>query len=482
MKKNILLITLLAASPILKSQNISEQLLKQHVYTLASDSLMGRGFGAKGGRMAAEYVIDQFVNAGISPWYGTYRHEFISSGGMVSTEGCNIIGWVEGNDPILKNEFIVVGAHYDHVAYRIRNGKKVVYNGADDNASGTATLIELGRWLVNNKNKLKRSVILIAFDGEEAGLIGSTHMVTNHVIPIEKVQVMFSMDMVGMLSTYGGIDMKGNKTIANGNEILNSIASKHGISVKKQGRNFEKQTDTAPFGSQGIPAVHIFTSTISPYHKPEDDANLLDYKGIAKIGDFMIDAVSALSNMDKLKPDRRFLAQSQSKWYSPKLGVRISAGNSNHLYKKEFYVGKQIFAAQAGFFTQVNLTKIVSLQPEVLYRTAGSEHPNGILRTHEIIVPVNIRLSLIPKKGGMSPDLFVLVGPYYSHKFLAKVGGDNLDFTNSYWNNEKGLQFGIGIEMMGIHIVSTAQRSFTSIDRNSKVLPSSYTVGVGFVF
>lgn len=482
MKKNVLLIALLFIAPVIKSQNISEQLLKQHVYTLASDSLMGRGFGAKGGRMAAEYVVNEFKNAGISPWEGSFRHEFINSGMMLSTEGCNIIGWVEGNDPILKDEFIVVGAHYDHVAYRIRNGEKVVYNGADDNASGTATLIELGRWLVNNNNKLKRSVILIAFDGEEAGLIGSTHIVTNHVIPIEKVQAMFSMDMVGMLSTYGGIDMKGNKTFAKGDIILNDIAQKHGITVKKKGRKFERQTDTSPFGYKGIPAIHIFTSTVSPYHKPEDDANLLDYKGIATIGDFMIDAVTTLSTLDEVKPDRRFYAQSQSKWYSPKFGIRISAGNSNHIYKNEFYVGKQIFAAHAGFFTQVNLTKTIGIQPEILYRTAGSEHTNGILRTHEVTVPVNIRLSLIPKKGAMSPDLFVLAGPYYSYKFLAKVGGDNLDFTNSYLDDEKGIQFGIGIEMMGIQIVSTAQRSITSIDRNSKVLPSSYTVGVGFVF
>ena len=482
MKKVSLFSLLLCSVLMAPAQSIDSEQLKKHVYTLASDSLMGRGFGAKGGRMAADYVVNQFKNAGISPWEGTFRHEFISSGMMLKTEGCNIIGWVEGNDPVLKNEFIVVGAHYDHVAYRIQNGKKIVYNGADANASGTATLIELGRWLVENKSQLKRSVILIAFDGEEAGLIGSTHIVSNQVIPIEKVQAMFSMDMVGMLSTYGGIDMKGNKTIANGDKILNDIAEKHGISVKSQGRNFEKQTDTAPFGSQGIPAIHIFTSTVSPYHKPEDDANLLDYNGITTIGDFMIDAVTTLSNLDEVRPDRRFYAQSQSKWYSPKFGVRISTGNSNHIYKNEFYDGKQIFAAHAGFFTQVNLTKTFSIQPEVLYRTAGSEHANGVLRTHEVTVPVNIRLSLIPQKGAMSPDLFVLAGPYYSYKFLAKVGGNNLDFTNSYWDNEKGIQFGIGIEMMGIQLVSIAQRSFTSIDRNSKVLPSSYVVGVGFVF
>ncbi len=483
MPKKIIFITLLLFATCLNAQNVDISLLKQHVYTLASDSLMGRGFGTKGGRMAADYIENQFIDAGVSAWEGTYKHEFIASASMVKTEGCNIIGWVEGSDPILKNEYIVLGAHYDHLAYRVKNEEVIVYNGADDNASGTATLIELGRWIVANRSRLKRSVILIAFDGEESGLIGSSHIVKHKQVPIDRVKVILNMDMVGMLSTYGGIDLVGNKSLNDGDKILNEIAQKHGITVKKQRRKVEQQTDTSPFGRVGIPAVHIFTSTVSPYHKPEDDAHLLDYDGMVKIADFMTDAISTLSNREEVKPNSRFLALQQNKWYAPTFGARVGAGGSKHLYDNEFYIGKQILAAQAGVFATINITKTFSLQPEILYRTVGSEHTNGVLRAHEITVPVNLRLSLNPKsKGGMMPDFFIVAGPYFSHKFSAKVGGSKLDFENDFFIDEKGLQFGIGFEMMGVQFMSVSQRSFTSIDRSSKVFPSSYMFSLGFVF
>ena len=483
MPKKLMLIALLLFATCLNAQNVDISLLKQHVYTLASDSLMGRGFGTKGGRMAADYIENQFVDAGISAWEGTYKHEFIASGSMVKTEGCNLIGWVEGSDPILKNEFIVLGAHYDHLAYTIKNGEVIVYNGADDNASGTATLIELGRWIVENKAQLKRSVILIAFDGEESGLVGSTHIVKNQKIPIDRVKIILNMDMVGMLSTYGGIDLVGNKSLSDGDKILNGIAQKHGIAVKKQRRKVEQQTDTSPFGRVGVPAVHIFTSTVSPYHKPEDDAHLLDYNGMVKIGDFMTDAISTLCNQEEVKPDGRFLALVQNKWYAPTFGLRVGAGGSKHLYDNEFYIGKQILAVQAGVFATINITKTFSLQPEILYRTVGSEHTNGVLRAHEITVPVNLRISLNPSsKGSMAPELFIVAGPYFSHKFSAKVGGSKLDFENDFFVDEKGLQYGIGFEIMGVQFTSLFQRSFTSIDRSSKVFPSNYMFSLGFVF
>lgn len=465
------------------SQTVDKDLIKKHVYTLANDSLMGRGFGTVGGRMAADYIEKQFIDAGISPWNGVYRYEFIHSGMMLKTEGCNIVGWVEGSDPELKYEYIVIGAHYDHIAYVVRGDKKVVYNGADDNASGTAALIELGRWLTKNRHQLKRSVILVAFDGEESGLIGSSHLVKNNQIPVEKVKMMFSMDMVGMLKKYGGLDMVGNATLKGGEKILNPIAQNHGISIKKQGKRVERQTDTAPFGLKAIPAVHVFTSTVSPYHQPGDDAHLLDYDGMVTITSFMADVVVDLSNQKELKPNSLFVARTVGKWYIPVFGLRLGAGNSNHVYTNEFYDGKQIFAVQAGLFMQVKLSQRFSLQPEVFYRTAGSDHASGVLRTHEVTTPVNLRMNLISHAESMTtPDVFVLLGPYYSYKFYGKAGGNELDFKNQFYQEEKGIQYGIGIEMSGFQMVSTVHHSLTSIERGKKVMPRAYTVSFGYVF
>jgi hypothetical protein len=360
---------------------------------------------------------------------------------------------------------------------------KVVFNGADDNASGTAAIIELGRWLVANKDLLKRSVILVAFDGEEAGLIGSTYMVYKNQIPINKVKIMFSLDMVGMLSKYGGIDLFGNSTLQSGALFMNELAAKHGIKVKKQGKRVQGKTDTAPFGYKGIPAVHVFTSTVSPYHKPEDDAHLLDYEGMVSITNFMTDVVVELSTRETLMPNRRFVAKMQDKWYSPDFGFNVGFGNSHHNYKSDFFIGKEVFAAQAGFFMQVKFTKTLSLQPELIYRTVGSKHADGELRTHEVTVPVNLRARLIPKaKSGLTPDLFVVVGPYYSHKFSGKVGKNEMNFQNTFYEDEKGIQYGIGFEMMRIQMVSSIQRSLTSIDRTKNVIPISYTFNIGFKF
>jgi hypothetical protein len=465
------------------SQSVDKDLLKKHVFTLADDSLMGRGFGTRGGRMAADYIEKQFIEAGIQPWNGVYKYEFIHSGMMLKTEGCNIVGWVEGSDPELKNEYIVIGAHYDHLAYVIKGDKKVVYNGADDNASGTAALIELGRWLASNSHQLKRSVILVAFDGEESGLIGSSYLVKKNQIPVDKVKMMFSMDMVGMFKQYGGLDLVGNTTLKGGEEIFNPIAQNHGINIRKQGNRAERQTDTAPFGLKAIPVVHVFTSTVSPYHQPGDDAHLLDYDGMVTITNFMADVVVNLSNQQVLKPNSLYVARTTGKWYIPVFGLRLGAGNSNHVYPNEFYDGKQIFAAQAGLFMQVKLGQRFSLQPEVLYRTAGSEHASGVMRTHEVVTPVNLRLNLISHAENMTtPDLFVLLGPYYSYKFYGKSGGNELDYKNQFYKDEKGIQYGIGIEMAGFQMVSTVQHSLTSIERGAKVMPRAYTFSFGYVF
>lgn len=465
------------------SQSVDVELLKKHVYTLADDSLQGRGFGTYGARMAADYIVEQFTQAGISAWNGSYRHPFVNSRMMLKTEGCNIIGWIEGADPIMKDEFIVIGAHYDHVGYTLEDGTRVVYNGADDNASGTATVIEVGRWLVKNQNLLKRSVILVAFDGEEAGLIGSTFMVKNNQIPIDKVKAMFSLDMVGMLSKYEGIDLVGNATLNNGELLLNDIAAKHGISVKKEGKRVEMQTDTSPFGKAGIPAVHVFTSTVSPYHKPEDDADLLDYEGMQRIAEFMKEVAVQLSNRDVLVPDKQFLASVSGKGFKPKLGFKFGIGSANIDYQNEFYYGKTIFAYNAGFYSQIRLSNVFSLQPELLYQSRGSEHAWGILRTHEFTVPLNCRIRLFSVMEDMFENqVFFAIGPYYSYRFEGKVGANKMDFDNDFNREDIGVQLGFGFDIMNTQLLIVSSISLKSVSKHSDLMQQSSIFSLGFRF
>lgn len=484
--KSKLILALMAVGCTLNAaaQEFDSVIIKQHVCTLASDSLMGRGFGTAGGKMAADYITAQLEAAGVMPWQGSYLHPFISSGIMVKTEGANIIGWVEGTDPLLKDEYIVIGAHYDHLAYKITDdGKRIVFNGADDNASGVAAIIEIGRWLAGSRNQLKRSVILAAFDGEEAGLVGSSFMVQHNQVPPKKVKIMFSLDMVGMLSRYGGIDLNGDKTLENGDVMLHNLASKHGLTVKKDGKNVVPNTDTAPFGNQGIPAIHIFTSTVSPYHKPEDDAEKLDYPGIAAISGFVADAAVQLSNAETLEPSRRFVAQLNTKL--PKFGLRLGFGTSGQNYSNEFYMAKNIFAFQAGFYAKQRLNRRFALQPEIIYQTMGSKHTDGTLRTHEVSIPVNIRLSLSPASSAstfISNDFYIFTGPYYSYRFGGGLGGKDMDFDNTFRREDYGIQGGFGFEIMNFQLQISRFRSFRSIDRTTTIMPYGmmWTLGLRF--
>lgn len=464
------------------SQQIDANKLKDHVYRLASDSLMGRGFGTEGGRMAAHYISDMFKEVGLAPWQGQYRHPFIHTGMMLKTEGANVIGWVEGNDPVLRNEYIVLGAHYDHLAYRIVNGEKVVYNGADDNASGVASIIEIGRWLVLNRDRLKRSVIIIAFDGEESGLIGSSHLVNSKAIPTDRVKFMFSLDMVGMLQKYGGVDLVGNKTLSNGEDFFTQLAAIHGIKLKKTGRKIEMQTDTYPFGKLGIPAVHVFTSTVSPYHKPEDDADKLDYEGMARIANFVADATMQLSNADAVKPDARFASKNiGSNKFS--IGYRFGFGNTYHEYKDEFYKSKEGFSFNAGLSSVIGLSRSLDLQINALYQSAGTEHRYGNFRTHEAVIPVNLLYYFGGNKYEMlSPKLYFIGGGYYSYRFAGKVGDGSFRMDGNIRKENYGFQVGIGFRIMDVNLQLVRQVALKSIVQNSTIIPSTFMFSMGFRF
>ncbi|HPD95545.1 MAG: M28 family peptidase [Bacteroidales bacterium] len=463
------------------AQNVDADLLKKHVYTLASDSLQGRGFGTYGGRMAKDYVIAQFVNAGIEPWEGTYAHPFIHQGMMLKTEGTNIIGWVEGSDSILKHEYILLGAHYDHLAYIFKHDSMVVYNGADDNASGTASIIEIGRWLVQHRSELKRSVIIVAFDGEEAGLIGSTYIVNNNVLPLQKIKVMFSLDMVGMLKKYEGIDLVGDGTITDGKQFFDEIAKAHGIDVKKQGRSVEQQTDTAPFGSKGIPSIHVFTSTVSPYHRPQDDANLIDYNGMAIIADFVADATLNLSQRPEIVPDRKFLVQAKGKVIN--WGAIAGVGCSMDDYSDEFYNSKDHFTASVGLYARLKISSKLSLTPEVLYHTHGSDHQYGNLRTHEITIPVNVEFTLSRQANSMlNPSFFIFGGGYYSYRFSGKVGSNSMDFEDSFRREDYGYQFGLGFDVWKFRFKLSTYKSVQSLNRTQNIYPMGSLFSIGVLF
>lgn len=270
--------------------------LKSEVGILASDSFEGRGFRCASKALSIDYLTRQFASAGFAPFKGSYLLHFMDFESLTATEGTNIIGFIEGIDSIFKNEYIVIGAHYDHLGWKMVDSTKVIYNGADDNASGVATMIEVGKILLSMHEDIKRSILLIAFDGEEVGMKGSTDFIDKKVVDIKKIKAMFSLDMVGMYAKNKGVEITELHFLPVGSKLLKNIADQKNVKVVKINNTIENRTDTKPFGNVMIPAIHITTGELSPYHKPEDDSNLLDYVGMAKIVNFVSDLTFELAN------------------------------------------------------------------------------------------------------------------------------------------------------------------------------------------
>jgi hypothetical protein len=206
----------------------------------------------------------------------------------VRTDVFNVIGVLEGSGP-LADETIVIGAHYDHVgrggANSLSPGSNDVHNGADDNASGTAALIELAGRLASRPEKLPRRLVFIAFTAEELGLIGSARYVKEPVFPLENTIAMLNMDMVGRLKD-DKLIVYGTGTTPRWEPELKSLneRAKFDLSFKPEGFG---PSDHSSFYGKKIPVLHFFTGNHPDYHRPSDVWDKINYDGIARVVDLL---------------------------------------------------------------------------------------------------------------------------------------------------------------------------------------------------
>lgn len=199
------IILLLLTTPVFAQQKASVSNLRKVVEVLASDSLKGRAYKSEEIKLAREYIIENFQKVGLKPYGNSFEHKVSWHEQLDGNqEVTNIVGYIEGSDAKLKDEFLVIGAHYDHVGYTA-DGDTVIYNGADDNASGVSGIIELARLLLSNNQRPARSILIVAFDAEEVGLVGSTKFVKNSPIPLDKIKAMMSVDMIGRADLINGV-------------------------------------------------------------------------------------------------------------------------------------------------------------------------------------------------------------------------------------------------------------------------------------
>ena len=215
----------------------------------------------------------------------------------------NVMGKISGTDPNLKKEFIVIGAHFDHLGFggnesgSLSPDTLAIHNGADDNASGTAGVLELAGKLSANRNLLKRSILLMGYNAEEEGLLGSKYFVNNPTVDLSMIVSMINMDMIGRMSDKK-ITVGGTGTTSGFEMILKEVNKNHGLQLKMSPEGYGP-SDHASFYVNDIPVLFFFTGTHTDYHKPSDDWQHINVQGEKQVVDLIYDLTLKLSNLDE---------------------------------------------------------------------------------------------------------------------------------------------------------------------------------------
>jgi Zn-dependent M28 family amino/carboxypeptidase len=297
---------------MMNAQNgINAKAFYKHDKYLSSDKMQGRFPGTKGNNDAAAYIEKHFRKYGLRKFNESYYQSFslfvkegLNKVKSDSVKTQNVVGYIEGSDQKLKNEFIVIGAHYDHWGWGGQNsGSKkkdvvAIHNGADDNASGVSALLCMAEELSKNPVKPKRSIIFVSFSGEEEGLLGSKYFVAH--LPVEKnaVKVMLNMDMVGRLNAEKQIYMGGAGTFPDGVELMKKLGENSGLNPVVHAGEVGG-SDHVSFYKSSISVIGFHTGGHPQYHTPEDDIDLINSDGGALVAKYIYSALAAIANYEQ---------------------------------------------------------------------------------------------------------------------------------------------------------------------------------------
>ncbi len=282
-----------------KDYKVSEESVSQTLKFLTSDELKGRDTGSEGIEMAAKYLEDVFVKNNIKPYFAGYRDTLSN---FTKQPAYNIVGYLEGNDPQLKNEFVVIGAHYDHIgmAQNAVNGDNI-FNGADDNASGTTAVAEMVNYFAKTKSN-KRSVLFCFFSGEEKGLLGSKHLAAKLKHQDFNLYVMFNFEMIGVPM---GQEIEAYLTGPGRSNMLDKIneyAGKRIVGTNAFEMKYQlfRASDNYPFYTEfNVPSHTISTTDMDNfafYHQLDDEFEQMDTKHMTSFIQLMIPVLEKMVN------------------------------------------------------------------------------------------------------------------------------------------------------------------------------------------
>ena len=292
------------------NNNISyENRIFDDINYLADNKLEGRQTGSKGEQIAADYIADRFkvlkIDAkGTNSYYQDFSfnkssnpHEQVTFEDTDSENRIfskNVIGFIDNG---AKNT-VVIGAHYDHLGYGGQGSLyvgKEIHNGADDNASGTALMLDLANQL--KFDNFNNNYLFIGFSGEEMGLLGSNYFVKNPTIDLSSINYMINLDMVGRLKEDKSLAIYGvgtspifTQTINSNNDSFNIIENESGVGP----------SDHTSFYINDIPVLHFFTGQHADYHKPSDDPDKINYQGVKEISDYIFSLISDLNDNGRI--------------------------------------------------------------------------------------------------------------------------------------------------------------------------------------
>jgi len=310
MKKISLLVLFLSLLGC-KQEHTTQNKILEDVTFLADDKLEGRQTGTEGEKAAAAYLVQRFQELDLEPKGTdgyiqmfnfkpkTNPHEDVKFTEVLSDStivGRNVLGFIDNKS----DQTVVIGAHYDHLGYGgegslFRGDEKAIHNGADDNASGVALMLNLASKL--RATNVNNNYLFIAFSGEEMGLLGSNYFVKNATIDVAKMNYMINMDMVGKmnadstLAVYGvGTSPRFKQALTANNQFFKLVENESGIGP----------SDHTSFYLGDVPVLHFFTGQHEDYHKPGDDASKLNYEGMNMISDYIFDIITDLDSNGKL--------------------------------------------------------------------------------------------------------------------------------------------------------------------------------------
>ena len=279
---------------------VSAESVQKHLDFLASDELQGRDTGSEGLEEAALYITNYFTQYGIKPYFESLRDDFDARG--VATY--NLVGVVEGNDPQLKKEYIMLGAHYDHIGIIKSVAGDSIANGANDDASGTVAVMELAKYFAQHKTN-RRSLIFALFSGEEKGLLGSRHLAERLKEQGANLYTMMEIEMIGVpmvnkdyLAYLTGYEM------SNMAEVFNSYCGTKVLGFLPQAKEYNlfNRSDNASFyNALSIPAQTVSTfdfTNFDYYHQVGDEVDEMNMPHIAKVINSLIPGIQGMSDSE----------------------------------------------------------------------------------------------------------------------------------------------------------------------------------------